>query len=205
VSDPNNFERLTNMNNNTLIVPSSICTAFDNHKVIGSKVTHRVDFFRILMTAVEAHDFSLDRVPGQAFLPLPDALPFVSSGVGKHVDDPEAYTLCSYRGRVSAFLRRRFASAPTECNAVVYTRDAYLNDPDITQEERRRINELYDGATHILVAVLVGSGPSQLNPYRFVANLAGGNHEAQIWTADEIRTRAKEILAYDNEWVTVTD
>jgi hypothetical protein len=67
-------------------------------------------------------------------------------------------------------------------------------------------DSIHSAITHVLVAVLAFAGPqSQLSPHRFAANLAGGNHEAQAWTADEIRAKAKDIMAYDNEWVTVAD
>jgi hypothetical protein len=56
------------------------------------------------------------------------------------------------------------------------------------------------------VAVLAAAGrESPLSPYRFAWNLAGGNHEAETWTADEIRAKAKEIMAYDGKWSTVAD
>jgi len=36
-------------------------------------------------------------------------------------------------------------------------------------------------------------------------DLAGGNKEALVWTADEIRAKATEIRAYDEEWAVVAD
>jgi hypothetical protein len=121
-----------------------------------------------------------------------------------------AYTLRLYRGRVSAFLKRKHAAATESLHCVVYTRQAYFDDPDITPEEMARIVavDLLNGrpVTHVLVAVLASAGPqSQLGPYRFTANLAGGNHEAQVWTADEIRAKARAIMAYDQAWQTVAD
>lgn len=187
------------------IALSNICTAFQAAGVIGSKVLDGVEFFRILEHAVAAHDFSQDRIPGQGFIQLPTTGSLVSAGVGRRREDPQDYVLREYRGRVAAFLKREFAAETQSCAVVVYTKDAYLNDPDITPEETRRIELLDPPVTHLLVTVLASAGPSQLSPHRFTANLAGGNHEAQAWTADEIRAKAKAIMEYDDEWVTVAD
>jgi len=202
------------------IVPSNICSAFGTHSVIGSKVINHAEFNRMLLAAVAAHDFSADRIPGQAFILIPEAIPFVSAGAGRPTTDPSNYVLREYRGKVSAFLKREFAAPVEGCAAVVYTKKAYLDDPDITPEEAQRIDSFGymnplgfpDPAywvctvTHVLVTVLAFAGPqSQLSPHRFTANLAGGNHEAQVWTADEIRAKAKDIMGYDNSWTTVAD
>jgi hypothetical protein len=56
------------------------------------------------------------------------------------------------------------------------------------------------------VAVLAFAGPkAPLTPYRLVHNLAGGNNEVEAWTKEDILTKAKESLAYWNEWVVVAD
>jgi hypothetical protein len=194
------------------ILGSNICTAIDRTGVIGSKVTHPIMFLGPLYKAVEKHDFSADRIPGQGFIQLPEAVSFVSAGVGHPTKNPEDYVLREYRGKVSAFLKREFAATTEGCAVVVYTTEAYLADPDITPEEAARIKNwlalpsFYKPVSHVLVAVLAFAGPpSQLSPHRFTANLAGGNHEAQVWTADEIRAKAKAIMAVENDWTTVAD
>lgn len=195
---------------NVCIVPANICTALQSEGVIGSKVIDAYQFLIELSEAVAAHDFSVDRVPGQGFIHVPNAIPFVSAGVGQPIADESAYTLRLYRGRVQAFLKRRYAAAVENLHCVVYTKEAYFNDPDITAEEMARIGAFaLDGGpevTHVLVAVLASAGPkSQLGTYRFTANLAGGNREAQLWTGDEIRAKAREIMSYDQAWATVAD
>lgn len=216
MSDLDDSKRLIYMNH---IVYSNICSAFNQSGVIGSKVINHAEFLRVLHVAVKNHDFNQDRIPGQGFIQIPDAVPFVSSGVGKPTLDVGDYVLREYRGRVSAFLKREHAVPAEGCAAIVYSRKAYYDDPDVTPEEMRRIDYLAEinplsfpdppspvPVTHILVAVLTFAGPqSQLSPYRFTANLTGGNHEAQIWTADEIRTKAKVVMDYDNQWTTVSD
>jgi hypothetical protein len=151
------------------------------------------------------------QIPGQGFIELPEAVPHVSSGVGKRVADPNAYCLREHRGRVGAYLKREHAEPVKSCAAVVYTLDAYVSDPDITVGERLRVTDslaMHDAkpATHIVVAVLASStDQSPHSPFRLIHNLAGGNKEAQVWDADEIRSRAKVSLDYDNEWATVAD
>jgi hypothetical protein len=86
---------------------------------------------------------------------------------------------------------------------VIYTIEAYANDPDVDKEEMKNLN----GCTHVLVAVLASAGDSNstLTPHRFISNLAGGNKEALLWTGDEIREQAREIAGYSNEWGVVAD
>lgn len=196
------------------IIPSNICSALDATGVIGSKVINQAAFLKVLKRAVADHDFTKDRIPGQAYLPIPDAVPFVSSGVGRRTQRPEDYVLRVHREWVGVYLRREFAAPVTTCAAVVYTMDAYLADPDITPDEAKRITasalmsneDVSSNACYVLVALLAGSGESsKLSPHRFTANLAGGNKEALVWTADEIRAKAREILDYANDWVTVAD
>jgi hypothetical protein len=201
------------------IVESNICTALNATGVIGTKVTDKDKFMDAVARGVEAHDFTQDRIPGQAYIQVP-AVPFVSAGVGKKTPRPQDYVLREHRGQVHAYLKREFAARVDGCAVVVYTKDAYLRDPDVTREEIQRIENIgYSNplgfpdpprwvctVTHVLVAVLASAGPrSQLSPYRFTANLAGGNKEALVWTADEIRAKAREIMTYENEWSTVAD
>jgi hypothetical protein len=105
---------------------------------------------------------------------------------------------------VSAYLKREFAEKVEGCALIVYMKEAYLRDPDVTPVEASRIDS--EGASHVLVAVLGFAGPeSPLPPYRLVWNLAGGNLEAALWSAEEIHAKAKAAIAYDNEWSTVAD
>lgn len=185
------------------IVPSDICSAFQD-KSLGSKVTKPAEFLLVLRAAIEKHDFSKDRVPGQALLPVPEAVPFVSSGNGRKSPDASRYHCREHRGVVSAYLKREFAEPAVGCDVVVYTRDAYLKDPDVTPEEITRIGD----ATHIIVAVLAYADEKQkspLTPYRLVWNLAGGNREALLWTAGEIQQKAKAAIEFHNDWSTVAD
>lgn len=183
------------------VVFSDICSAASS-EAVGSRITNDAGFIEHASKAIEAYDFAAARVPGQGFIQCPELVPFVSAGVGPRSRDPKDYVLREHRGIVSAYLKREFAATVTGCALVVYTREAYVRDPDVTKEETART----EGATHVIVAVLASAGPeSPLPPYRLVWNLAGGNREAALWSADEIRAKAKAAIDYDNAWVTVAD
>jgi hypothetical protein len=181
---------------------SNICSA-NASETIGSKVTDDAGFFTAALKAIEAYDFAACRIPGQGFIVCPELVPFVSAGVGPRSSDPTRYVCREHRGHVTAYLKREFAAPVTGCALVVYTREAYMKDPDITPEEVEHLGN----ATHVIVAVLAftSDAPSPLPPYRFVWNLAGGNREAATWTADEIRTKAKEAIDFDTAWSPVAD
>lgn len=185
------------------IAISSILSAFST-TTIGTRVTNSERFMPVLRAAIETHDFSADRIPGQGFLMIPDAVPFVSAGVGPRSDDPERHVLRRHRGRVEALLQRKYAAPVEGCAAVVYTREAYLADPEVQSDigEVARIQ----GADYVIVAVLAFAGPKpELSPHRLVSNLAGGNKEAAVWSADEIRSIARAVQAYDEAWEVVSD
>lgn len=187
------------------IETSNIVTAFNN-EAIGTKVTDSETFMAILADAIKAHDFSKDTVPGQGFLLLPDAVPFVSAGVGPRSTNPNDYVCRLHRSRVDCYLKREFAAPVEGCAAVVYSLAAYLADPDLEgeTEEIKRITDL--NPAYVIVAVLAFAGPkAALSPYRLTANLAGGNLEAQVWDADKIRQVAKDSKSYDDAWATVAD
>lgn len=211
---------------------ANILTAFDE-KAIGTRIRREylIHFDELVIEQVTGFDFSSCRVPGQAYIVLPPdrACHMVSGGIGRRTDDPDDYVVRLHRGKVGLYLKRyvetvyweriqaclkvkefprilrKPLAAPVDNVAVVvYTTEAYLNDPDITPEEAARVKEA--GHTHMLVAILAASGPpSPLTPGRFVSNLAGGNREALEWTADEIRQKAREIDEYAKTWCVVAD
>jgi hypothetical protein len=182
---------------------SNIVTAF-NPSAIGTRVTDAGAFLEEVVYAIRAHDFRRDRVPGQAVIHLSSqVIRCVSAGVGPKSADPNDYVLREHRGKVGAYLKRELAAKAETVSIVVYTREAYLHDPDVTEDEVRIMDS---EVTHVLIAVLANAGPAApLTPYRFVWNLAGGNHEAGMWSADEIRLKAREIINYDSQWSTVAD
>jgi hypothetical protein len=177
---------------------------------VGSRIVDREAFEASLAQAVEAFDFSAARTPGQGFLPMPEAVGFVSAGVGPKSGNVEDHVLRSWRGDVKAFLKREHAVTAETLAVVVYQGPAFLaalDGPDTPEAVAVAEREAFlaSGATHAVVAVLAGAGPEALSPGRLVSNLAGGNKDALSWTADEIRQKATEALAYSKEWSVVSD
>ena len=184
----------------TKIAISSILSAF-NDFTIGSKVMDKDAFISGLTKAIEAHDFSADRVPGQGFLVTPELMPFVSAGDGLRTEDPGHYTPVLHRGSVELFLIRARAGEVNFLANVVYTLDAYAADPEVSKEELASFPE---GTTHVAIAVIASSGPeAPLTPHRLVSNLAGGNKEALAWTKDEIHAKADATNAYWQKYAVV--
>ena len=189
---------------------SNVCSAFNSHTV-GSKVTRPGLFIQALAEALATYDDTNDTTPGQHFVMLPEsATALVSAGVALRETIPSTpghavlgYVVREHRGRVDVFAKREYAARATGVAAVVYTLAAYLADPDVTEEEARKIPE---GTSHVIVAVLAFAGPkAPLSPYRLVANLAGGNNDALAYTADEMRALAVAAKGYDDVYIVVAD
>lgn len=185
---------------------SDIVTAF-RKKSIGSKVIWPEVFLANVKHAITAFDWGSCEQPGQAYIEMPTNMPNgVLPGDAPHSDDPGDYVCRFYRGRVRMFRKRHGVQEKVSHLAVVvYETEAYLNDPDVSQEEAEKI--FTEGATHVLVAVLASSGPpSTLSPSAFIHNLAGGNNQAMSWSADRIREEAKKIEKYQHMgYTTVAD
>jgi hypothetical protein len=131
--------------------------------------------------AVEETDFEKQDTPGQAFISLPNsALEAVSCGVGLRTDKPEDYVLLAHRGVVTPFLTRDHASPAESLAVIVYTREAYLADPEVAADrvEFDRIDRMEPEVTHVMVAVLASTGPRPpRSPERLVASMGGENKE----------------------------
>jgi hypothetical protein len=197
---------------------SNIVTAFDEI-TIGSKVLCKTTFLDIVAHVIDETDFENQKEPGQAVIDLPNTgpssvLPYLSAGVAirSDKDQPSDFVIREYREGCKMYLKRSVAVEQgrcpvSSCRAVVDTREAYLNDPDVIKDAEETARIKNSDYTHILVAVLASTGDkdSPLSPFRFVHNLAGGNNEALKYTADEIREMAKEIIEYSNTHIAVAD
>lgn len=212
------------------ILLSNILSCF-SEAAIGTRVVAPEKFMDILMEAVSKHDPETDRSPGQHFIVLPSEVhETVSAGVGlregKQVED---FVVRDYLGDVNLYLKREHAVPVAGCNAIVYTREAYLNDPEVKEdaEEVARIEADPEG-THVLVAVLA-SGPeaSERSPFRFVAALGGENNDYNFvvnpggglgngevrakvdvdWVKKvaKLRDEAKAVIDHDRKWAVVAD
>jgi hypothetical protein len=183
---------------------SDICSAFDK-STVGTKVMQKSIFLHYLGIAIQDYDVKMDRTIGQHVVDLTAvAFDTVSGGTGMATDNPDDYCLRTHRGKVSSYLKRPNALPVESLKVVVYTRDAYLGDPDVDETEAAKI---HSHCTHVIVAVLAGAKASKLSPYRFVHNLAGGNKDytADKLTVDGIIAQAKEILGDTNQYSRVAD
>lgn len=181
---------------------SNICSSFSEN-TIGTKVIHHDAFFYELKKALQSYKWPENN---RGFVSLDNALYTVSSGVairpGLSVSD---YVLREHRGEIEMFARREHAATATALNVIVYTKDAYVGDPQVDINEAIRVKD----ADYVVVAVLATAGPKpQLSSHRFVRNLAGGNiiySPEQGYTLEKAIEDAKAIVAYEKEWVTVAD
>jgi len=159
---------------------SFVCHAF-NGATIGTKVipAHREGFKELLATAVSNHDPAGDRVPGQHFIMLPgEATNMVSAGVGRHTHDTRDYLVALHRGQAGMYLRRSLAAEVEKVAVVVYTREAYLANPDDDMTDGEILSLEESDANHVIVAVLAFAGPqSPMNQRTWVHNIAGNNEE----------------------------
>ena len=194
------------LSNEINLCVSNVCMAFEP-SAIGTRVVDRCRFDLVVELMITDHDASKDRIPGQHFIVLqPRFWSLVSCGVGPRTKNPADYLVREHRGVVSLFLKRERAAQAESLAVIVYTREAYLADPDVEKDtaEAHRIRTSAD--THVLVAVLASAGPkAPLGYERFVKNLAGGNKEALVWSADEIRAKASELPVYWDQWCVVAD
>jgi len=187
---------------------ANILTAMDD-RTIGSKVGNPRGFLQALETAVENHDTSRDRAPGQHFVVMPmDAVAAgeVTCGIGHRTENPDDFVLRNHRGNVSAFLRREHALPVTFLASIVYTREAYMEDPDVADSEGVTIAE---EATHVIVAVLASAdgvpNPLPRGTYRLAHCLAGGNKEAEAWSLEEVKQMCADSVAYEDKFCVVAD
>lgn len=199
----------------TLVGISNICSAFGN-VAIGTKVlpNKQLEAMSAIVACIERSIFQEN---GQAVLDCPELIPFVRSGDAPKSNRVEDYVLRSYRGEVQKYIKGHLAEsvAVKTCKIVLYTKDAYLLDPDVAgdpiaeiardEEEYSRIRN--SNYTHVLVAILAsGSNESAVSPHRFVMNLAGGNNDYKTMTADDLRSLALKVKkAYANSWQSVSD
>ena len=173
---------------------------------IGTRVQDRAAFFAGVHAALSCHDTSTDWADGQHKVTLPLSLAEragVTCGIGRNTRNLNQYILREYRGVVDHYLHRRNALKATRLECIVYTRDAFLNDPDVIAKGWA----VDPKATHVIVAVLAWpDGVPERTPRsarRLVACLAGGNKEADAWTLETIREMSAETTAYEAEFCVI--
>lgn len=182
---------------------SGYVTCFQKQGV-GTQVISEEKFWGVLLEGIKKHDTSKDRAPGQHFVVLEGANELVSAGVGERTLNPEDYVNRVYRDRVEQFLRRTHAATVGLVAAIVYTVDAYLNDPQVKEDEAeyKRISE--SGCDYVLVAVL--AGPSlKVSAFRLLVNVCGGNREWDSPTLERLLEAIRDTKEFEEKFCVVSD
>ena len=183
---------------------SNICSAFEMNTV-GTKVVSRTYFMACLEEEITKAKFG----DGVCVVPCDAAIVTVTCGVAKRENVPiSGYVAREHRGEVILCAKRLFASTPESLNVVVYERDRYVRESQVSTEEAARI--LKEEADYVIVAVLAsaGEGRPPVSSHRFVRNLAGGNKDYSPengYTLEKAIAQAKEVAEYEQNWVTVAD
>lgn len=171
-------------------------------EAIGTFVRAPVSLQRDIEMALETYEFPEN---GQGFVSLPEsAWANVLPGVARRTTNPEDYKNALHRGKVGQFLRRDLVALPALSGvaAIVYTREAFLADPQTSDEEKQAFIEA--GYTHVWVTTLAFAGPKPpVTSWRFVVNLAGGNAAYAEMTKEKLVEMAQSIEAYEAEWAVV--
>lgn len=186
---------------------SSVCSAFATI-CVGTKVLDPEAVLSAINSAIEGYDWDRPlnegEVRGQAFLSLPLLTNAVRTGVGRRTTNPEDFRAREHRGRVNLYLDPSLAAPLEGLAAIVYTTEAYLADPEVTDEEAQRIKN--EGADYVLVALLAFAGPkAPVDEVRFVSNLAGGNRAYDDLSIERAKEMASEVKEYHDAWCVVAD
>jgi len=190
------------------VIDSCYIWQAEDDQVVGSKVGNPLMFREFVKASIEQHDPSKDRAKGQHFISLSDSVietSQITCGVGLNTIDPNDYVHRLHRGRVQSFLDRRHALPVDWCAVIVYDREAYLADPQMSEEERQRV--LGGNASHFLVALLANAKdvPNAYGTYRLVSNLCGGNNAFKGMSLAEFKKEAQKSLDYQDKWCVVAD
>lgn len=190
-------------------------------KTVGTKLSDKDKFLSLLDKETAKVDFENQRVIGQAKVSLPaEAYDTVSCGVGKRTLNQDDYCIRVNRGEVNLYLKREYAASVANLDVIVYTKDAYLDDPDTKEnpEEFARISAAE--VDYIVVAILASAEvPSELTYLRFAKNLAGSNKKYDLdvivpdnGTIETIRENiqslkeeAARVADYNSHWAVVAD
>jgi len=223
------METNTRYKNKKAFSVASIVSAF-GAKTIGTKVVDEKRFKAFLADALGTgirDDFR------QMRLLLPHAAhETVSCGVARisdiHGDDDLVARI--HRGWPGVYARREKAAPISSLSAVVYTREAYLTDPDVLADSAETARIIDEDARYVLVAVLADAAPAPApapSPTAFVHNIAGGNarfipatkieengtiHGSEIWSISgdldllhKIISEARWVENYWKNYIIVAD
>ena len=200
---------------NGSISVSSVCTAFNEQRVVGTKVTDHAGFLAALDEAITGQKAKGLPENGQMFVIMPNAIPHVEAGDAA-LADVGSFTALDWRGRILPFGVRSSVSrdrrAPKFLATVLYTKAAYTADPDVQKDlDAGKIVEIGD---YVIVAVIATVAPqAPLGSYALVHNIGGGN-AAFALTGDDARDakqardwveKARAAERHEREWIVLAD
>jgi len=142
---------------------------------------------------------------GQGVVPVPEeAWGCVIPGLARRTTNPDDYKNVLHRGKVEQVLDRNKVVLPalTGVAAIVYTKEAYLADPQTSEEEKAAFIRYKH--THCWVATMSWTGPRPpWNAWRSIFSLAGGNAAYADKSIEELVAEAQAEEAYESEWCVV--
>jgi hypothetical protein len=188
---------------------------------VGTRILDQDKFIEYLKVALgqfdkKKHDFDAENntgnhKAGQYLVDMPrESIDTVACGVGLKSEFPSDYHYAWHRECIGKFLHRDKSLKPDKLQAVVYTIDAYINDPDVInnpQELNRTLISRDEGVKYFLVTVIASEGYENppVGVSRFVRNLAGGNNAYRNMSIEHIRSEAVRALDYWGKYHAVAD
>ncbi len=138
-----------------------------------------------------------------------DALPLVSSGIGKiHGHKSTDYVVHMHRGRPRVFLKREFALPPEKCFVTVVSTETYFQNVEMFDDLDAALTKKdLEEFTHVVVSVRIHAGPVGIGiwtrPEQFIALLAKyvGDPEKAMRACNE----AWRIDTYWRDFIEVAD
>lgn len=166
------------------VIYCSSLLAHTGERVVGKKIVYPDLFFQLACQEMTDHDGELPSAAthDEWSLPLsPNALPYVSSGVGRAAGHAaEDYIVREYDGYMLPCLRRAHAlPAQVVWVKIVPTRTYNQRYRPRLPKDQRLDTETLDLATHVIVDFIVVVSPPEahaacLNPYEIAKKIASG-------------------------------
>mgnify|MGYP001615457053 CR=1 FL=1 len=178
---------------------------------VGAILRDEGDNRTVLMDAVHeivgTHKFPKN---GQAVIELPEHARacLISGDVERGQVAKAVYTrVREHRGELLVVVDRELMDsrgrlAPMSAGIVVYTKEAFMEDPETTATDKAWAADY----AYVVVPFLASRGPKPtLSSSRFVRNLAGGNNAFadKDYTIEKARADAKEVAEYEANWMIV--
>lgn len=204
----NSFQVKVKDMNQSLVAFANSCTASRSGPIIGSRILDREAFLEAASRAIIACLGSDNprRFDGCTAL-CPEALPFVTSGVGLRSDDPEAYVVRAGPQGVEMYLKRLYESPSHRCLLRVNAREhyfAYQPAANPLHAEERRL--LLDNPAIRYLITEVEAAPGMILPTSFKeVTYALAQCDPFFLNPSLLQQLSKASIAYWKKWCVVAD